>query len=169
MGSGWTALDIMVLLSLGVAAVFGTMRGFLVEAFSLGAWIAGIFAVRFFHAPVAAALVKPVGTESGAALLALAIVFGAVYIGVRFAGRSLGQSARQSVLGPVDRVLGLGFGLLKGLLIATLAFLLMSLVFDILNGATAPRPLWMTQSHSYPLLRASSATLVDAVEASRKR
>lgn len=169
MGAGWTALDIMVLLAIGVGAAFGLMRGFLVEVFSLIAWAAGILAVKMFQAPVAVALARPIGTEGGASVLALALVFGIAFLGVRFAGRSLGQRARSSVLGPVDRALGLGFGALKGLLAATLAFLVMSLVFDTLNGRSAPRPGWMTRSRTYDLMRASSTALVDAVDAQRKR
>ena len=169
MGNGWTALDIMVLLSVTVGAGFGLLRGFVVEAFSLIAWVAAIAAVRAFQAPVAAALAGTVGTEGGAALLAVALVFSVVFLSVRVVGQNLGRSARSSLLGPIDRVLGLGFGALKGLIAATLAFLGMTLLFDTLNGTSAPRPAWMTGSRSYELLRASSAALVSTVDAARKR
>ncbi len=167
MSGAMTALDIMVLLSVGIAAVFGLMRGFLVEIFSLAAWIAGVVAVKLFQPTAAAMLVGVVGTQGGAALLAVAVVFGVAFLAVRFIGRGLGKSARASVLGPVDRALGLGFGGMKGLIVATLAFLLMTLVFDTLNGVSAPRPGWMMRSRSYDLLRASSASLVAFVERER--
>lgn len=162
-----TALDIMVLLSLGVGAVLGGLRGFTSEVFSLAAWIAGIAAVKLLYTPVAAALETPVGSASGAAALAVALCFGLAFVVTRVAGTRLGAAARQSVLGPVDRVLGFGFGLLKGLLVATAAFLFMSLIYDTIYGVKAARPEWMTASRTYTLLRASSAALVDAVEAGR--
>jgi membrane protein required for colicin V production len=167
--NGLTGLDMMVLLSLGVGAVFGVMRGFVSEVFSLGAWIAAIAAVRLFHAPVAVLLAVPVGNVGGASVLALALVFGSCFLVVRLVGASLGRRTRASVLGPVDRALGLGFGVLKGLLATTLVFLLMTLAFDTINGGRAPRPDWMTKSHSYTLLRASSAALVEAVESRRSK
>ena len=167
MTGGLTALDIMVLLSLGTGAVLGLMRGFLVEAFSLAAWVAGIAAVKIFHAPVAALLAIPVGTSGGASVLAVAILFGVTFLIVRSLGGSMGRRARSSVLGPVDRLLGLGFGTLKGLLAATLAFLMMTLVYDTVHGGASPRPDWMTQSRSFDLLRASSAALVDFVQRRR--
>ncbi len=167
--SGLTALDMMVLLSLGTGAVFGVIRGFVTEVFSLGAWVAGIAAVRLFHGPVAARLEVPVGNAGGASVLALALVFGLCFFAVRVVGARLGRSTRASLLGPVDRALGLGFGVLKGLLATTLIFLLMTLVFDTINGGRAPRPDWMTKSHSYALLRASSAALVEAVESRRSK
>ena len=48
--------------------------------------------------------------------------------------RAVGRKARRSVLGPVDRVLGGGFGMLKGLLGATLFFLLANLATDMIYG-----------------------------------
>jgi len=167
--SGFTSLDMMVLLSMGVAAAFGGVRGFVIEAFTLAAWVGAVVAVRFFQAPVAAMLEAPVGTAGGATLLAFVLVFGATFIVIRLAGSQIGGHMKASVLGPIDRVLGAGFGMLKGLIIATLAFLLMSLVHDLLAGAKSPRPAWMTESRTYQLLRASSAALLDAVEASRTR
>ena len=52
------------------------------------------------------------------------------------------------MLGPVDRVLGGGFGMLKGLIGATLFFLLANLATDMVYGAEAERPEWMTDSRA---------------------
>jgi membrane protein required for colicin V production len=165
--SGLTALDMMVLLSLGVAGVFGAMRGFVSEVFSLAAWIVGFFAVKLLYVPVEALLEKPVGSGGGASMLAVALCFGIAFVATRLVGNQVRKATHAALLGPVDRVLGLGFGVLKGLLAATLAFLFMTLIFDFLNGENAARPAWMSNSKTYPLLRASSAALVGAVEAGR--
>jgi membrane protein required for colicin V production len=73
------------------------------------------------------------------------------------------------MLGPVDRVLGGGFGALKGLLGATLFFLLANLATDMVYGPQADRPEWMSKSRTYPLLNASGRAIVDWVEARRLR
>src|SRR3546814_10036963 len=65
-----TALDIIVLLLIGGGAIFGFLRGFVMETLSLIAWVLAIFAIRMLHAPVTEWLAKPVGTQSGAAVLA---------------------------------------------------------------------------------------------------
>ena len=158
-----TALDILVLLTVGLGSALGFSRGFVSETASLAAWILAIIAVKMLHAPIATMLVKPVGTEAGASVLAFAIVFGVTFLAVKMAGNALGATTRASLLGPFDRVLGLGFGALKGLIAATLVFLFVVLVHDTFYGATSKRPLWMTDSRTYPLLRASSAALVDFV------
>lgn len=165
--TGFTGLDILVLLIVGAAAVFGFLRGFVSEVMSLAAWVLAILAVKFAHGPVAAALVSPVGTKSGASVLAFALIFGVTFIAVRMIGNRMGIASRRSLLGPVDRLLGFGFGALKGLIVATLAFLFASLVFDTMHGTAKPRPAWMIKSRTYPLMRASSAALVDFVEKRR--
>ncbi len=168
MGAGFTALDMMVILSLVVAGGFGAVRGFVLEVFLLTAWIAGIVAVKFLHGPATAMLVSPVGSQGGASVLAVVLVFGLTFLTIRLIGNRLGRSSRNSVLGPFDRVLGLGFGMVKGLMAATIAFLLMCQIYDFFYGRDSLRPAWMTSSRTYDLLRASSTALVSAVEAGRR-
>jgi membrane protein required for colicin V production len=162
-----TALDIIVLLLIGGGAVLGLMRGFVMETLSLIAWILAIFAIRLFHASVTDLLTPFVGTESGAAVLAFALVFGVTFAAGKFLAHALGKRTRTSVLGPVDRVLGAGFGAVKGLIGATLIFLAFSLVYDTIYGATADRPDWLSRSRSYPLLGASGRAISAFVDERR--
>ena len=53
---GFSALDILVLLAVAVSALMGVSRGFVAEVLSLFAWVAVVFALKLFHAPVAAVL-----------------------------------------------------------------------------------------------------------------
>jgi membrane protein required for colicin V production len=163
-----TALDIFVLLLLGGGAIVGFVRGFSHEVMSLMAWVAGVIVLKMFHGPVAEALVDTVGTDAGAAAVAFAVLFLPAYIAFKLLARAIGGKARRSVLGPIDRILGAGFGMLKGLIGATLFFLLAHLATDIVYGPTAERPEWMTSSRTYPLLNASSKAVADWVEERRK-
>lgn len=162
-----TALDIVVLLIIGGCAVLGLMRGFVQETLALMAWVLGIFAVRLFQEPVAGLLMPFLGTESGAAVLALALVFGVFYLGGRMIARSIGARTRNSIVGPVDRVLGAGFGGVKGLIGATLAFMAFTLVYDTIFGAKATRPEWLATSRTYPLLAASGSAVSAFIDARR--
>lgn len=164
---GLTALDIIVLLLVGAGLVLGFLRGFVAEVLSLFAWVLAIIALRYFYTPVERLLVGPIGTETGAAVLAFVLVFGLVFLGGKLASRRLGTRVRQSVVGPVDRVLGGGFGALKGLIWATLLYLLLSLAYDTIWGRAAPRPDWIGESRTYHLLESSGETIVDLVEAQR--
>jgi membrane protein required for colicin V production len=159
-----TALDIFVILVVGGAALVGFVRGFAHEVLALLAWIVAIVALKLFHEPLSARLVDSVGTEAGAAVLAFALLFVPTYIAVKLFAKAVGGRTRRSVLGPVDRVLGGGFGMVKGLLGATLFFLLANLATDMVYGGDAQRPAWMTRSRTYPLLNASGRGVVDWVE-----
>ncbi len=158
-----TALDIFTLLLVGTAGALGLKRGFVTEILSLAAWLAAVVAVKLIHAPVAAALSGMVGTTSGASLLAFALTFGLVFLAVRLFARSVGSKTKASAIGSFDRVLGLGFGMVKGLTAATLAFTLVTLIYDTIYGGASKRPEWMTTSRSYPLLNATSGALVKLV------
>jgi membrane protein required for colicin V production len=164
-----SALDIFVILALGGGALVGFVRGFVHELLSLFAWIAAIAMLKLFHTQLQEGLTAPVGTSAGAAVLAFALLFLPTFILVKLLARNLGKRSRASLLGPVDRVLGSGFGLLKGLLAATLFFLLANLATDMIYGPVADRPEWMTASRTYPLLNASGRGIVDWVEARRLR
>ncbi|MVZ97498.1 CvpA family protein [Sphingorhabdus sp. IMCC26285] len=162
-----TALDIIVLFLIGSGAVFGFLRGFVQEALALIAWILIIAAVRIFHAPATAALSEPIGTEAGAAVLAfLAIVIVTFAFG-KWIAKSIGKKSRKSVLGPIDRVLGFGFGMLKGLILATLVFLLLVMGYETLFGEKEPRPDWMVKSRTYALLNASGNAMSEFVREHR--
>jgi len=159
-----TALDIIVLLLVGGGLVFGWFKGFVGEVLSLAAWIVAIVFLKLFHTPATNALEDFVGTRSGAAVLAFALVFGIVFLIGKLVARRVGGGVRRSVIGPVDRVLGAGFGAVKGLIGATLLYLGANLVYDTIYGGEAQRPSWMAQSRTYPLLYASGRAIVDFVE-----
>ena len=163
-----SALDIFVIVLLGGGAMIGFVRGLVHEMLSLLAWVVAIVMLRMFHTPVSEALVGPVGTPTGGAVLAFVILFLPSFLFMKLLARSLGKKSRTSVLGPFDRVLGGGFGMLKGLLAATLFFLVANLATDLIYGPDEPRPEWMRNSRTYPLLNASGHAVVDWVETRRK-
>ncbi|HEX3423398.1 MAG TPA: CvpA family protein [Sphingomicrobium sp.] len=164
-----TALDVFVFLLLIGGGAVGFVRGFVHEVISILAWIVGIAMLKLFHTQLWSGLESTFHTSPAAgAVLAFAILFIPSFVLVKLVARSLGGRTRRSpILGPFDRVLGGGFGLLKGLLGATLFFLLANLATDMVYGPQADRPGWMTKSRTYPLLNASGRGIVDWVQARR--
>ena len=165
---GLTALDVVVMLFVGGGLVLGYWRGFVAEVMSLLAWVAAIIALKLLHAPVSDLLAGMVGTWGGAAVLAFALIFLVAFGATKLAAARLGRATRASIVGGFDRLLGAGFGALKGLIGVTILYLLASLVYDVGYGRAAERPDWMTKSRSYPLLNASGRAIVDFVEARSK-
>ena len=164
-----TALDIFVFLLLIGGGAIGFVRGLVHEVISLFAWIVAIAMLKLFHTQLWNGLTGTVtDSPTAAAVLAFAILFIPSFLLVKILARQIGgRTRRHAMLGPVDRVLGGGFGALKGLLGATLFFLLANLATDMVYGPEADRPQWMTTSRTYPLLNASGRSIVDWVEARR--
>ena len=162
-----SAFDILVCIIVALAALAGLARGFVGEVVSLLAWVAGIAAVRFFYTPVKAFAATLTGSESGGAILALVTVFLAAFIAVRVIGGRLSHGTKASIVGPVDRVLGLGFGAVKGVLGAALLFLLVNLAFETIDHG-APSPKWIAAARTAPTLAMVSKALVDFVEEHRR-
>src|SRR3546814_13025563 len=129
-----TALDIIVMTLVGGGAVLGFSRGLVQEVTLLLAWVLAIAAVRFFHPLVTDLLAGWVGTEGGAAMLAFVLLFGGVFALAKWGSRAMGQRSRASLDGGFDRGLGAGFGAVKGLLSATIGFILVTMFIDIDTG-----------------------------------
>jgi membrane protein required for colicin V production len=161
-----TGFDIAVLLLIGLGAITGFMRGFVQEILSLAAWVFALFAIHMLHSPLTDFLLPYVKNASGSSLLALAILMLVPYAAVKAGARWAGNNSRASFLGPIDRVLGFGFGAVKGTIIAVLAFSILVLGFDLTWGYRG-RPTWITQSRTYPFINAGGEKLV-AIIAERR-
>lgn len=162
-----TALDILVLLLVGGLAFGGFRRGFTFEVLTLAGWVAGVLALKAFHAQLSAALLPHVGAPSGAGALAFAILFFVPLILVKLAADRIGARTRKSVVGPFDRVLGAGFGAVKGLIAASLIYLAVTLVTDTVGGVDQ-RPDWIRNAQTGPLLSATSRAISGWVEERRR-
>lgn len=162
-----TGFDIAVLLIVGLGAITGFVRGFVQEVLALAAWIFALFAIRFLHTPLTSFFEPEVGTNSGASVLAFALLLLVPYAFVKLVARWMGAKSRASVLGPIDRVLGFGFGGVKGMIIVTMAFSILVLGYDTVWGAGG-RPTWITQARTYPFVNASSEALVTMIAKRRQ-
>lgn len=162
-----TGFDIIVLLLVGVAAIGGLLRGFIQEILSLAAWVLALFAIRYMHTPLTSWFVPKLQSTSGAAVLAFALLLLIPYAGMKLIASHAGRASRASVLGPLDRLLGLGFGALKGMIIAVLAFSILVLGYDTVWGV-AGRPAWITTARTYPFVNAAADELVQMIAEHRQ-
>lgn len=161
-----TVFDFLVLLIVGVTAAGGFMRGFVQEMLSLAAWVVAVLALRFLHTDLTAAIHAFTGGPISAALLAFALLLLIPYLAMRAIAARAGKSARGSALGPIDRVLGFGFGAVKGVIVVVMAFSLLVLGYDAVWGPSG-RPLWISTARTYPFVNASSEAMVQLIEQRR--
>tara|TARA_A100001391_G_scaffold129559_1_gene88688 strand:+ start:34148 stop:34672 length:525 start_codon:yes stop_codon:yes gene_type:complete len=160
--------DIIVLVIVGFCAIGGFLRGFVQEVLSLGAWAAAILAIHFLHPDLTAVIYAFIGSPTTSAILAFALLLLVPLVVVKLGAKWLGSKSRASVLGPLDRVLGFGFGGLKGVVITIIAFSMMVLGYDMVWGDEG-RPVWIVEARSYQFVDASSKALVELIAERRAR
>ncbi len=163
-----TGFDLIVLLIVGVGAIGGFLRGFVQEVLSIAAWILAILAIHFMHTDLTAAVLEFMGSPVTASILAFALLLLIPYAGMKLIARIAGRSTRKSVLGPIDRVLGFGFGTLKGMIIVVIGFSLLVLGYDTVWGSKG-RPLWIAEARTYQLVDAGSRAMVQIIAERRAR
>jgi membrane protein required for colicin V production len=153
-----TLFDIIVLGLLGVSALVGFVRGAVREITTVAAFIlaafAAVFALRFIGSMARAAIHPPwLGN-----ITALLIVFLAVYVVLRVISGGMIRSLHNTKgLGMVDRLVGGGFGLIRGLIVLGL----INMAIHLAPPATGA-PGWITNAKLYPLT-AKCAELIRAI------
>lgn len=119
----FTLVDILVGLILAVSTFYAAWRGFLHETLAIFALVAAGFAALYFGPLLFAWMHQHIATVWLAVTAADAAVFLAVYIPLAFLSRRIANSVKSSAIGPLDRVLGVAFGVVRGLVIVGLAYI----------------------------------------------
>jgi len=163
-----TAFDIIVLVIVAVAAVGGFLRGLVQEVLSLAAWILAACSIYYLHGSLSKFLRGFYDLDPGAGILAFALLLLIPYAAMKLIAGNVGEASRGSILGPIDRVLGFGFGAIKGALIVIFAFSVLVLGFDTVWGYKG-RPDWITQARTYPAADAFSRELVKMIGERREK
>jgi membrane protein required for colicin V production len=163
-----TALDIIVLLLVGLGVFTGLRKGFVHAVLSLGVWVVVVLALWALHGPVGQGLSAVVGTTSGGYVLAFIVILVGTWIGAKLLVARVAKGVRRSFVGSADRLLGALFGGLKGLIFVTLFYMAFSFVYDSIWGRDARRPAWIADAFTYPLVHGTADTFVDLVDRRRQ-
>lgn len=127
-------IDAIIVVLLIISLVRGFMNGLVKEVASLAALILGIWGAIRFSAFTAEKLYDYFDmTGRYVGIIAFLITFGIIVVIIHFVGIIADKIADAASLGLINRVLGIGFGLLKSIL-------LLSVLFVILNAIDARKP-----------------------------
>lgn len=134
----WTIIAIVV-----ISGLFSIRQGFVKEALSLATWVAAFIIARIFSDALAAVLARYIETPS----FRLAAAFAILFIATLFVGALISNLIRTLVqatgLSSTDRILGMGFGLVRGGLIVVA-------LVALLGGTPAVQDAWWQQSQLIP-------------------
>jgi membrane protein required for colicin V production len=159
------AFDAIALAIILISGIMAFARGLLREVFSIVAFIGAALAalyLRHFVVPLLAGMFQPpIVAEIAAAILVFLVVFIVITVFTSMLAKAVHQSAE---IGMLDRLAGLAFGVLRGVLILALFVLLMR---HITGAPQAPMPAWLTQARLYPILEKAAVTLESVIPEAR--
>jgi membrane protein required for colicin V production len=161
-------LDIIVIVIVGVAAIGGFMRGLVQEVLSLASWVFAALAVHFLHPTLTPAISGFLNSDRITPVFALVLLLLIPYAAMKLIAGNVSEASDGAILGPIDRVLGFGFGGVKGALIAVFAFSVLALGYDDTWGFKG-RPNWITTARTYPAADAFSRQLVPQIAIRREQ
>jgi membrane protein required for colicin V production len=150
-------IDLLVVAVVIASAVFAVYRGFVAETLSIFAWAAAAFATLYF-APAAAPLLSGSMSPVAAQVVAYIAVFLVVLIPLSFVSARFADNVRSSSVGPLDRSLGAVFGVIRGLILIAMAYILFTLIVPIKK-----QPEWIVEAFTLPLIQDTSDVLLSLV------
>ncbi|HSC61527.1 MAG TPA: CvpA family protein [Rhizomicrobium sp.] len=150
-------IDLLVVAIVIASAVFAVYRGFVAETLSIFAWAAAAFATLYF-APAAAPLLGSSMSPMAAQIVAYVAVFLVVLIPLSFMSARFSDNVQQSSVGPLDRSLGAVFGIVRGLILISLAYILFTLIVPVRK-----QPEWIADAFTLPLIQDTGDVLLSLV------
>jgi len=127
-------IDIIIIVLIAIAMIRGFMNGFVKEVASLAALILGIWGAIKFSSFTAAKLYDYFDMSGKyVGIVAFLVTMCIIAVLIQLMGMVIDKFVKAVALGLVNRLLGIGFGLLKSVLI-------LSIVFVVLNAIDAGRP-----------------------------
>jgi membrane protein required for colicin V production len=158
MSLDYSYVDVLAVLVVLASTIYATWKGFIFETLSIVAWAAAAFAALYFGQRAADYLYGLISPPWLALLAGYAVVFLIVLIPLSIASSRLAMGVQHSPVGFIDRVLGLVFGVVRGVVILGLAYLVFTAFVPIRS-----QPKWLTTARSMPLIQSSSEILLSLV------
>lgn len=138
--------DIIILAVLLISMVMSLWRGFVREALSLVIWIAAFWIAIHFYPDVSNYLVEKISTPGLRMMVAFSVLFFGTLIIGGIVSYCIIHLIKKTGLSGTDRMLGAGFGLLRGIVIVALGIM----GADMLHLSSDPK--WQN-SHFIPLFQ----------------
>ena len=151
-------VDVVVVLVIIASTVYATYRGFVSETLSIFAWVAAAFATLYFGPWLAHLGREMISPPWFGEVVGYGAVFLVVVIPLSFMSFRFSEGVKKSQVGALDRAAGGAFGVVRGLAIIGIAYLVFSMIVPIPS-----QPGWITKARLLPLIQESAEVVVSLV------
>jgi membrane protein required for colicin V production len=119
-------IDIIILVIIVISSLFGVFRGLIKEALSLAAWFAAIFIAGTFSGMLAELMGNFIDNPTLRRVAAFALLFVVTIALGTIASNMVSKLTSAVGLGGLDKILGAGFGLLRGAVVVLILMFISS-------------------------------------------
>jgi membrane protein required for colicin V production len=135
-------VDYTIIGVIGLSVITGLFRGFVKESIALGVWVLAIWLAVTYSSQVAVWIEPYISDSSARAVVAFAGTVIVTIIAGGLFNTALSFILKRSGLSGTDRVLGMGFGFVRGVFIVALLML-------VVNMTSLPHEEYRSQSSLY--------------------
>ena len=151
-GSSLNPVDVAVVAVLLISALMAFARGFVREVLSVAAWVGAALATLWLY-PVAAPYTRTyISTQYVADGVTILGVFTLSLIALSMITSAVSGKVQESSLSAIDRSLGFAFGVARGAVLVSLAFLFASWLWP-------EQPAWLRDAKARPFLETGADIL----------
>ena len=150
-----TAVDVVVAVVLLGSAGFAFLRGFVHEVLSITSWVGAVFATLYGFPHAQPFFRTHIGAAWAADAAAGAALFLVTLLVLSLVTKRVSDSVRKSALNSVDSSLGFVFGLARGAILMSLAYMSAAWLFD----GPEQQPDWLSAARSRPWLERGAGLL----------
>lgn len=136
--------DLAILAILLVSSLISIKRGFVHEALSLAGWVAAFIVATLFSASLATLFVNSIESPSVREMVAFALLFACTLIVAAMANYLISEVVRMTGLSGTDRLFGMVFGLVRGVIVVMALLLLVPPLIPI------DQEVWWRESNIIP-------------------
>ena len=142
--------DVFIIIVLGYSILRGLFRGLVKEVSSIIGVLGGFYAAYSYFPMMARLLSGIIKEESYLNILSFLIIFCSILLLISILGVVIKYLLNVAFLGWIDRICGVGFGLIKGVLIVTVIFIILTTFLSkgtplIKKSILAPHVIWISE------------------------
>ena len=142
--------DVFIIIVLSYSIIRGLFRGLVKEVSSIIGVLGGFYAAYSYYPMVAQLLAGIIMDASYLNILSFLIIFCGILIVISILGVVIKYLLNVAFLGWIDRSCGVGFGLIKGVLIVTVIFIILTTFLSkgtplIKKSLLAPHVIWISE------------------------